>query len=88
MTAPEAALISTAECARRIGWSLSKLNRLRREKSPEGQRLRACIHRATCHSTDWHVGRLRKAGYLLEAAPSAGPEIVRDFTASLAWGGA
>jgi hypothetical protein len=87
VSAPEPALISTAEAARRIGWTLSKFNRRRREASPEGQRLRACIHRATARSTDWHVGRLRKAGFILEAAPTAGPDVVRDFTATLAWGG-
>lgn len=87
MSAPEAALISTAECARRIGWSVSKLKRLRREKSPEGQRLRACIHRATAKSTDWHVGRLRKAGYLLDAAPGAAVDSAVSFTAALLWGG-
>ncbi len=88
MIHPDPVFISSAELARRLGFSTTKLHRLRREKSVDGQRLRACIWRATACSTDWHVGRLRKAGFLHEAPPIAGVEVARDFTATLAWGGA
>jgi hypothetical protein len=68
---PNRALISSAILAFRLGISPSVLHRWRRERSPEGQRLRACIHRATKRSTYWHVERLRQAGYLTNAVRPA-----------------
>lgn len=88
MKNPDPALLSSAELAARLGLSRSGLYKWRRERTPEGQRLRACIHRATKRSTYWNVARLRKAGLLPDATPA--PEIVADattsFTASMAWG--
>jgi len=70
-THPDPALICSAELARRLGIAERTLNTWRRERSPDGQRLRACIYRATARSTYWHVDRLRKAGFLPAAAPIA-----------------
>ncbi len=83
---PGQSLINSADLATQLGWSKSKLQRIRREKSPDGQALRACIWRATSKSTDWHVGRLRKAGFLLEAAPVVVVDAARSFSAVAPWG--
>ncbi len=89
--AADPALINSAELASRMGVSTTKLHRWRRERSPDGQRLRACIYRATSRSTDWHVERLRKAGFIpaLVAAPAiAAVQTVEGaaFIAAAPWG--
>jgi len=69
--APEAGIIRSRDLCARLGIGTSTLLDWRRERTPRGQALRACIYRATRRSTWWSVAALRQRGFLVAPTPAA-----------------
>lgn len=76
-----AELLRSVEVADLMRIGTTTLFRLRNERSPEGQRLRACIVRATCRSTWWSASKLRSAGFI--ALPAAVDNLPQPAAAAL-----
>lgn len=77
--------LSSAEVAQRMGIARSTLHDIRTSRTPEGQKLRSCILRATKRSTWWSAEKLRALGYLASPTAASQPDVAITIQSSARW---